>query len=317
MIGRQVVAALQSTSFGIVRAQVRDRLQARDKCGDVFDFALAEIQSADFSRMLEQDHRELSKGCSVVIHCASLLHQPNLPYQEYEVVNVRATQALAEACAANRVHTLVFLSSTAVYGPGPFSNVPETATPKAKTPYAVSKAASETFLKTLQGIPRIIVLRAPLVYGEGDSNGLIHMIQDIKSQKYKHIGDASTGKSLIYTKDVARAVLLCLQKVPEGYHVFNVANPDPVSVHDLAEEIARCLQMDKKIPSMPAALYKFGVKAASMFGKNTDNESVEKLTTETTCSVAKLVQMTGFKPRSTLSNGLKAEITWAEANNLL
>lgn len=318
MIGRQVAAALQATSYGVVRAQVRDRMKARENCGDVFDFALAEVRPADFTLMLEQDHRELVKGCNTVIHAAGLRHVLDAPYSEYEVINVRATQALAEACAANRVHTFIFFSSAAVYGPGPFSNVPETAPLKAKTPYAVSKAASETFLKALQGVPRVIVLRPSLVFGEGDAE-MIKMIQDVKNQKYKHIGAAETAKSVIYAKDLARAVLLVLQKVPEGHHVFNVANPDPVSIHDLAEEIAKALDMEKKIPSVPAGLMKFGVKVGEMFGKGSaaNTENVEKLTTETTCSVAKLVHATGFKPRISLSTGLKNEISWAKANQLL
>lgn len=320
MIGRQVAAALQAQSVGVVRALVRDRLEARERCGTVFDFALCEVHQADFARMLEQDHRELTKGCNIVIHAAGLAHQPDAPYQEYEVSNVRATQALAEACAANRVDTFVFFSSSAVYGPGPFTNVPETAPLKAKTPYAVSKAASESFLKSLTGVKRIIVLRPSLVFGEGDRGNLLKMIQEVKNQRYKHIGAGDTGKSIIYTKDLARAVLLCLSRVPEGHHVFNVANPDPVSVHDLAEEIAKALEIEKRIPSVPAGLLKFGVKMAEMVmpGKApVTTEQLEKLTTETTCSIAKLVHATGFKPRMSLSNAIKAEIDWAEANKLL
>lgn len=320
MIGRQVAAAIQGQNFGQLKALVRDRLEARDKCGDVFDFATTEFHQSDFSRMLEQDHRELTRGCDMVVHAAGLAHRPDALYQEYEVANVRATQALAEACAANRVQTFLFFSSSAVYGPGPFSNVPESAPLKAKTPYAVSKAASESFLKTLKGVPRVIILRPSLVFGEGDRGNLIKMIQEIKSQRYKHIGDGSTGKSLIYAKDLARAVLLCLSRVPEGHHVFNVANPQPVSVHDLAEEIAKALEMEKKIPTVPAGLLKFGVKMAEtlMPGKApVTSEQIEKLTTETTCSIAKLVQATGFKPRMSLNSALKAEIHWAKENKLL
>lgn len=320
MIGRQVAAGVQAQSLGVLRALVRDRVEAREKCGETFDFAMTEFHQSDFARMLDQDHRELTRGCNIVIHAAGLAHKPDAPYQEYEVANVRATQALAEACVANQVDTFVFFSSSAVYGPGPFSNVAENSPVRAKTPYAVSKAASETFLKTMQGIPRVIILRPSLVFGEGDKGNLLRMIQEIKHNRYKHIGAADTPKSIIYAKDLARAVLLCCTRLPEGHHVFNVANPQTVSVHDLAEEISKALDMDKKIPSVPAGLLKFGVKMAETFmpGKTpVSSEQLEKLTTETTCSVAKLVQATGFKPRTSLNSALKAEINWAEQNNLL
>ena len=113
-------------------------------------FALAETETADFTMMLEQDYMDLAKGCSTVVHSAGIAHRPNAPYQEYEVVNVRATQQVAEAARDAKVHTLVFISSSAVYGPGPFSLVPETETVNAHSPYAVSKATSEKFLSTLE-----------------------------------------------------------------------------------------------------------------------------------------------------------------------
>lgn len=318
MIGRQTCAALQASSYGVVRAQVRDKSEAREKVGSVFNLALAEVEKADFTMMLEQDHETLTKGCHTVIHAAGLVHKPDAPYQEYEVVNVRATQALAQACQNTNVHTLVFLSTSAVYGPGPFSSIQESDKTQPHSPYAVSKATSETFLQSLTGIPRIIVLRPSLVMGEGDRGNLIKMIREIKNEKYKHIGKASTGKSVIYVKDLARALMSCLKKVPEGYHVFNVANPSPVTVHDLAEEIATCLKIEKKIPSVPAPLVKWGVKAAELFGKSpVSSEQVDKLMTETTCSIEKLTKTTGFKPRTPLNRAIRAEIEWAQANSLL
>lgn len=318
MIGRQTCAALQASSYGVVRAQVRDKQEARQKAGTVFDFTLAEVENADFTMMLEQDHEKLTKGCHTVIHTAGLVHKPEAPYQEYEVINVRATQALAQACAASKVHTLIFLSTSAVYGKGPFSSAREDDSTNPDDPYAVSKAKSEAFLQTFAGIPRVIILRPSMVMGEGDRGNFIKMIRKIKDQEYKHIGKGDTAKSVIYVKDVARAVMRCLKTVPEGFHVFNVANPQPVTVHDLAEEIAGCLNLEKKIPSVPKGLAKWGVKAAELFGKSpVSSAQVDKMTTETTCSVEKLVQATGFQPKTPLSKAIKAEIDWANKNSLL
>lgn len=318
MIGRQVVDILQRESYGVVRAQVRDKQAAKARINGAFDVAMADFTNADFTLMLEKDYKSLTQGCHTVVHTAGLVHMPDAPYQEYEVMNVRATQQLAEACKQNKVNTLVFFSSSAVYGPGPFSNIDETGPIKATSPYAVSKSTSENFLRSLDGIPRIIILRPSLVFGEGDRGNLIKMIQEIKNERYKHIGNASTGKSIIYARDVAQSVLDCLKKVPPGFHIFNVANPQPVTVYELAETIGSAL--DKKIGSYNASMLKFGVKLMETFmpGKTpVTSEQLEKLTTETTCSVSKLVSETGFKPVTALSHAVKAEIDWANKNNLL
>ena len=320
MIGRQVCSALQKTSYGVVRAQVRERIEARERVGNVFDFALAEIEQFDFTLSLEHDYAALTKGCSAVIHAAGLVHCPNAPYQEYEVMNVRATRQLAEAAAANNVDTFIFLSSSAVYGQGPFNKVTESDPTPAVTPYAVSKLTSEKFLESFTGLRRTIVLRPSMVFGEGDRGNLLKMIQEIDNERYKHIGDGQTQKSVIYTKDLAQAILLCLSRVQRGYHVFNVSNPEPVTIKELAESIATGLGKEKKIASVPTGLLKFGVKAAEMFmpGKAPiSSEQVEKLTTDTTCSVEKFVKTTGFRPKSTLTGAVKAEIDWAREQNLL
>ena len=59
-------------------------------------------------------------------------------------------------------------------------------------------------------------------------------------------------------------------------------------------------------------MYLFGKKPNVFFA-----EQLEKLTTETTCSVDKLVSETGFRPKTDLDKAVKAEIAWADQNNLL
>ena len=321
MIGRAVLSQLVASKKCLVRTQVRDRLDARSKIGRAVDLTTVEMEQADFTRVGDQEMRALTKGCDFVIHCAGLVHQEQASYQEYEVVNVRATQQLAEACIANNVNTLIFLSTSAVYGKGPFKNIGEAGPLAAKTPYAVSKQTSENFLQSLGGkIPRIIVLRPSLVFGEGDRGNMLSLIRQIRDEKYIHIGGGLTAKSLIYSGDLARVILSCLQKCPPGYHVFNAANPQPVSMKELVEAISQALNITKKFQSMPEGLLKIGVKAAQalMPGKvPVTAEQIEKLATETTCAVDSLVAATGFAPALDLASALKAEIDWARDNKLL
>ncbi|HEY9717008.1 MAG TPA: NAD-dependent epimerase/dehydratase family protein [Trichormus sp.] len=319
-IGRAICERLLASDRYSIKVQVRNALEARAAAGSTVDFTKVQMEEADFTRVGDREMRLLTKGCDTIIHAAGLVHRPNAQYQEYEVINVRATQLLAEAAVTNKVHTLIFLSSSAVYGPGPFENADESSPLKGVTPYAVSKMASEQFLQRFPGIPRVIILRPSLVFGEGDRGNLLGLIRSIKSNKYKHIGAASTEKSVIYSRDVAQVVDLCLSRLPEGFHTLNVANPEPVTVKELTEEIAGALGMPKKLSSVPESVFRIGAKAAGLFMQEKAPitiEQIDKLTTTTTCSVRKLVQSTGFTPRYPLETGLRAEIQWAEANNLI
>lgn len=319
MIGRAVIERLQGNPKYDLKAQVRDPLDARAKIGDRVDLTKIQLREADFTRIGDREIRHLTKGCDIIIHAAGLVHRPGAPYQEYEVVNVRATQALAESAASNNARTFIFLSSSAVYGQGPFNDAPESAPLQAKTPYAVSKVTSERFLQSFTAIPKIVILRPSLVFGEGDRGNLLSLIREIKNQRFVQIGAGTTAKSIVYARDVAYGVELSLA-LPDGIHTFNIANPDPVTMKELTDAIAEALNLQKKISSMPEPLLRFGAKAAQllMAGKApVTEEQINKLTTTTTCSTTSFVAATGFKPQTSLIDALKAEIAWATQASLI
>jgi nucleoside-diphosphate-sugar epimerase len=320
MIGRAVTENLIAKQNFDVKVQVRNPAHARASIGQVIDFTRIALEVGDFTRMGDREMRLLTRGADVIVHSAGLVHQPDAPYQEYEVINVRATQALAEAAAYNKVETFIFLSSTAVYGPGPFDYINESAPLKGQTPYAVSKMASEQWLQGFRDIPRIIILRPSMVFGEGDRGNLLSLMRSIKEHKYKHVGGGEAGKSVIYSKDIAHAISLLIDQAPPGLHIFNLSNPQAVSVKELTEDIAETLGLSRKIASLPTGLMKFGAKAAQMFMHEKapiTEDQVTKLVTTTTVSVDKLVTATGFSPRYSLKSALQAEAVWAQENNFL
>jgi nucleoside-diphosphate-sugar epimerase len=319
LIGRAVTERLLIENTHDIKVQVRNPTQARNDVGNIIDFTRVQLEEADFTRVGDREMRLLTKGCDVIVHAAGLVHQPDAPYQEYEVINVRATQLLAEAAAQNNVKTLIFLSSSAIYGPGPFDRISESGPLKAVTPYAVSKMTSENWLQQFNSIPKLVILRPSLVFGEGDRGNLLSLMRNIKQNKYKHIGGADTAKSIIYSKDLARAISLCINNLPDGVHIFNVANPEPVPVKTLADTIARVMNV-KKISSVPEGVFRIGVKAAELFMQEKapiTMDQVNKLTTTTTTSIAKLVSATGFQPKTALDAAILAEIEWANSHNLL
>lgn len=320
LIGRAVMQNLLAINRYEIKAQVRNAAHARAEVGSPVDFTKVQLEECDFTLAGEREMRRLAAGCQIIIHAAGLVHKPDASYQEYDVLNVRTTQALAQAAADNNVETFVFLSSSSVYGAGPFENVTETAPLSGVTPYAISKITAERFLENFPTIARIIILRPSLVFGEGDKGNLLSLMRSIQANQYKHIDDGRAYKSVIYSKDVAGAIALCLDVLPPGYHVFNVANQRSVSMKNLAEEIALCLGVSDKIPSLPSKLVKMGIKAASLLmpGKIPITEDqLDKLITTTTCSTNRISSATGFQPGTALKTALRAEIDWARARNLL
>lgn len=316
LIGKALTKTLSSESQSL-RLQVRNRANLNSGLAKGSNMQVMEM---DFQSTSDNHLARLLQDADTVIHTAGLVHQPNATYGEYELLNVRLTEQLATVAAKLGIKTFVFLSTSAVYGPGPFEDIPETGPFNAETPYAVSKLRCEQFLQNLKGVERIIVIRPALVFGEGDRGNLLSLIRQINKGLYFNIGGNKAKKSLIYAEDIALAIKLCLLHAPAGYHEFNVANPESVSVEDLSKQIAACLKKSISIPAIPESLVRVGaVFSQGILGKKSPVtvSQIDKLLTTTTCSVEKLKTLTHFSPNCSLSEGLNKEIAWAIDNQLL
>lgn len=279
-----------------------------------------QVKEIDFETCTENMLNSMLEGVDTVIHSAGLVHQPDATYGEYELLNVRTTEQLASLAAKTGVKTFVLLSTSAVYGHGPFENIPESGPLNAETPYAMSKLRCEQYLQNIAGLERIIVIRPALVFGAGDRGNLISLIRQINSGKYFNIGGNTARKSLIYANDVAEAIRLLIKHAPHGYNEYNVANPDTISVTELSNQIAICLKKSGQLVSLPEPLLRVGASLCqSILGNKSPVtvSKIEKLTTTTTCCVQKLTDTTKFAPSVSLADALTSEITWAKTAGLL
>lgn len=312
MIGRALAEHLCSNAE--VRAQVRNRGEFSQSAPDVAK--RMEVREADFTNISEKEMARLVADCSAVVHCAGLVHQPDADFKAYELLNIRTTRQLADAAMAAGAKTFVFLSTIAVYGEGPFENLSENAPTRAVTPYAVSKVTCEQQLLSGPGTERTIILRPALVFGEGDRGNMIKLIRQISRGRYFNVSGKTVRKSIIYSRDLARIIAEALQKAPPGQHVFNAANPQPVSLEELTLQIAERAGKGQSLPQYPEWLVRTGVKALeTVLGSKSPVQSsqIDRLLTTTTVSCDRLVSTFGFQPKWLVGDALKAELDWARS----
>lgn len=102
---------------------------------------------------------EALEGVDVIVHTAAL-HAPHVGLvsdQEFEDINIKATEKLALLAVKQGVKHFVFTSTTALYG---FSSTPdgiagwvdETVTPRPKTIYHTSKIEAEQILENVSNL---------------------------------------------------------------------------------------------------------------------------------------------------------------------
>jgi len=193
-------------------------------------------------------HADLAAGPPVlprrydcVLHAAGLAHKKpagEAASRAFFDVNAGGTRNLCTALAsAGTPHSIVYISSVAVYGCEEGSMLDESTPLAGSSPYARSKIMAEEFLSrwcVRHGVV-LTILRPPLIAGVNPPGNLGAMIRGIRRGYYLDIAGGRAGKSILMAADIAR--LLPLVEGRGG--TYNVCDSRPVSVGELSALIAR------------------------------------------------------------------------------
>jgi len=203
----------------------------------------------------------LLQDIDCVFHLAakvSVQESINFP-SDYNGVNVGGTVALMEAMrVAGQVRRVILASSGAVYGEQGIQPIDETAIPQPRSPYAVSKLASEYYVRTLGMLNQVetVILRIFNAYGPGQvippSNAPVlplFLHQAVRDGSLALHGDGTQSRDFIYIDDVIEAMVQA--SLVEGLDgsTINVGSGQETTIHDLVTHIARVTgkELDKVV----------------------------------------------------------------------
>ncbi len=202
----------------------------------------AQIAHADLTNPASL--RGLCDDVDVLVHCAS--HIGDDP-RRCEAVNARGTESLVAEARTAGVSRLVYLSTAAVYGEGPFTGVREgEAAPRPVSVTSSTRLAAEQAVLANGGI----ALRPHLVYGAGD-RWVIPALAWIASTVRATVDGGRARLSLIEVDDLARAVAACALSPAPHQGVYHAAHPRPVPVRELFDVVTRQLGLapiDEDLP---------------------------------------------------------------------
>lgn len=191
----------------------------------------------------------LLQGISCVYHLAARVSVPEsvLYPREYNDVNVGGTVALMQAARDAGVGRVVFASSGAVYGDQTTQPVSETAWPHPRSPYAVSKLASELYVNTLGELYGIetVSLRVFNAYGAGQFVPAAHapvipffLKQALSGGSVIVFGTGQQTRDFVYIDDVVDALVAASEATGVNRQVINVGSGQETSVRVLVDLIA-------------------------------------------------------------------------------
>lgn len=212
-----------------------------------------DILNLELLEQIFQQHR-----IKIVVHLAARagvrpsIVEPLL----YQEVNVKGTTQLLEMARKYEIEKFVFGSSSSVYGQNekvPFSE--DDAVDHPISPYAASKKAGELICYTyhhLYNIP-ITCLRFFTVYGPRQRPDMaIHKFTKsiYLGDPIKMFGDGSSRRDYTYISDIVDGICHAIEYC-KGYHIYNLGESQTISLRDLIDLIAKCVQKEPRIEMNP------------------------------------------------------------------
>lgn len=181
------------------------------------------INSINWQKALE--------GVDAVIHLAARVHvlkdtSETESLKAFRDVNVLATKTLAEAAAlAPSVKRFVYISSIKAVADyhGSGMRLTEETPPKPNTPYGISKLEAELMLENTHGENlEVVIIRPPLVYGEGAEGNLGVLRPFLRNGIPLPFASIQNSRSFISVDNLSSAIAWALthpKAVGQTFHI--------------------------------------------------------------------------------------------------
>lgn len=252
----------------------------------------------------ENSIRKAVQEVDVVFHLAALIAIP-YSYQApgaYVDTNVKGTLNVLQACKDFGVEKLIHTSTSEVYGTAQYVPIDEKHPLQGQSPYSASKIGAdmmaESFFRSFE-CP-VVTARPFNTYGPRQSARAV--IPTIISQLLSGITEIKLGalsptRDFNFVKDTAEGFISLAQSDNTIGKVVNIGTSKEITIGDLVEK-----------------LLKITGKTASII---TDEQRLrpEKSEVNRLCADnSKIQELTEWRPRYSLDEGLKLTVEWIEKN---
>lgn len=230
-----------------------------------------------------------------VYHLAARVSVPEsmLYPREYNAVNVTGTVSLMEAMRDVGVRRVVFISSGAVYGDQEAQPLQEDIPPKPHSPYAVSKLASEYYVRTIGALWEIetVSLRVFNAYGPGQHLPASHppvipyfLHQAMRRGTLVVHSEGVQTRDYVFLDDVLSAMIAAATAPNINHTIINVGSGTETSIRELVRLVLEITRGDAEVINNPHS-----------------DPGVSRMCADLTLAREKL----GYRPRVPLREGLR------------
>ena len=248
--------------------------------------------------------REAIKGVDIVFHLAALIGIPfsyNSP-DAYVDTNIKGTLNVLQASRDLGVERVLITSTSEVYGTAKYVPIDENHPRQGQSPYSATKIAAdylaESFYRSFD-LP-VVIVRPFNTYGPRQSARAVIptiIIQLLSGKKEIKLGALHPTRDFVFVWDTVEAFIKIAKADGVIGEEINIATGCEISIGKLAEKIMTLVGRKAKVLVDTERLRPEKSEVERLLGDNT-----------------KIRNLTGWKPRYSLDEGLKVTIEWFKQN---
>lgn len=201
-----------------------------------------------------------------VLHLAARVHvmkdTDKDPLAAFRNLNTLGTETLARQAAAAGVRRFVYVSSIKVNGERTPTGIAFTEFDLhlPRDPYGISKSEAEQALHRVAGETgmEIVIVRPPLVYGQGVKGNFAKMLQALHQGLPLPLGTIDNLRSLVYVENLVDALVLCANHPAAANNTYLVSDGEDVSTPELLRKLAEALDTSVRLFPMPRSFLRLG-----------------------------------------------------------
>jgi UDP-glucose 4-epimerase len=259
----------------------------------------------------ESDFGNALIDINTVIHCAARAHIMNDdaqdPLAEFRKVNTLGTLNLAKQAVAAGVKRFIYISTIKVNGEStkvgsPYKSSDNTAP---VDPYGQSKAEAEQQLLALgksSGM-EIIIIRPPLVYGEGvkaNFASLLNLVGKGLPLPFRSIN--GNKRSMVSVYNLVDLIVTCIKEPKAANQIFLVSDDNDLSTAEMVALMAKV--HGKTNLALPVSVWLFDL-AAKLLNKQ---DVVSRLTGSLQLDIEHTKNTLNWKPPYSVEHGFKLSV---------
>lgn len=261
--------------------------------------------------------RAAADGSCRVYHCAGHVSDWGRP-EEFEAMNVRGTELLAQAALEGGAERFIHFSSIAAFGtPAPDYFDDDSPLAESRDSYSRTKAEGEKVVLSFSDRLPVTILRPAVVYGPGGT-WLEEPLKMIELGKMFLLGGGKGTCHPTYIENLLDAALLVSDHPKALGRGYIVTDGDSVPFHEYFNSIAKIAgrpPIARSIPlpvarAMAAGFEGFARLAHSSSRPLLTRAALGMVTTESRVSIKRIRDELGFEPRYTFHAAMDELAGW-------